>query len=84
MIITRLVLHNKNIRSALGAQDGISGLYKTIIAMLVESCALYAVSFLLLVGPWASQSIVQLITFQALPEVQVRTVFLLPRPTSIL
>jgi hypothetical protein len=84
MIITRLVLHSKNIRSALGAQHGVGGLYKTIIAMLVESCALYAVSFVLLVAPWASQNVIQLITFQILPELQVRSVFLLPRPSSIL
>ena len=74
MIITRLVLHNRNIRKAIGTLDRVSGLYSTITAMLVESGVLYAVSFLLLVGPWASRSIVELITFQILPEVQVRTV----------
>ena len=76
MIITRLALHHKNMRSALGAQNGASGLYKTIIVILVESGALYAASFLLLLGPWAARSVSQLVTFQILPEVQVRVLFL--------
>ena len=75
MIVTRLALHTKNVRNAIGALDGVSGLYNTIIAMLVESGVLYAFSFVLLVGPWASRSIVQYITLQILPEIQVRTVF---------
>jgi hypothetical protein len=78
MLITRLVLHRKNIRRALGHQDRPSGLYKGIITMLVESGALYAASFVLFFGPWASASAFQLVTFQTLPEVQVRTVFPLP------
>ena len=78
MLISRLVLHSKNIRRAMGYQDGASGLYKQIITMLVESGALYAASFVLLVGPWASGSVVQYITFQITPEIQVRTIFSLP------
>ena len=78
MLITRLVLHSKNIRSAMGAQDGASGLYKTIVTMLVESGALYAASFVLLLGPWASQSVVENFAIQILPEIQVRTILLLP------
>ena len=78
MLITRLVLHSKNIRRAMGDQDGASGLYKAIITMLVESGALHAASFVLFVGPSASGSIVQLATFPILPEIQVRTVFPLP------
>ena len=75
MLITRLVLHSKNIRSVMGTQDGASGLYKTIITMLVESGALYAASFVSLVGPWASQSIIKYTTFQIFPAIQVRTIF---------
>jgi hypothetical protein len=83
MIAARLFLHLRGIRNAVGALDRASGLYKAIIAMLVESGALYALSFLLLVGPWASMSVVHLITLQILPEIQVRIVFPLPRCTSI-
>ena len=78
MLVTRLVLHSKNIRRAMGGQDGASGLYKQIITMPVDSGSLYAASFVLLVGPWAGGSDVELITAQALPEIQVRTVFRLP------
>ena len=44
MIIIRLVLHGKNIRAAAGFRAGISGLYKGVSIMLIESCALFAVS----------------------------------------
>lgn len=51
MIVIRLVLHSRDIRAILGAPlGGTSGLYKAIIAMLVESCALFAVSSLLVIG----------------------------------
>ena len=79
MLVTRLVLHSKNIRRAMGGQDGASGLYKRIITMLVESGAIYAASFAIVVGPWASGNTgVRTVTDQMLPEVQVRTVFPLP------
>ena len=45
-IVTRLVLHNRNIRNAMGATVEANRLYKSIITMLVESCALYAGSLL--------------------------------------
>lgn len=71
MIAARLVLHVRSIRNIMRALDRASGLYKTIIATLVESGVLYAVSFLMLVGPWASRSVVQFIALQILPEIQV-------------
>ena len=81
MLITRLVLHRKNIRRAMGDQAGTSGTYKKIVTMLVESGALYAASLALVAGSWASGNDgdrVRLATDQILPEVQVRTVFPLP------
>ena len=78
MIIVRLILHERNIRSAMGTLHGVSGLYKTIITMLVESGALYAFGTLLLLGTWASRSDAELVTIQILPEIQVRTVSLPP------
>ena len=83
MLITRLALHNRNIRKTLGTQNGADGLYKTIIAMFIESGVLYALSFVLLVATWAENSIAELVTLQILPEIQVRTIFYPPR-TSIL
>ena len=49
MIIIRLVLHDRNIRAATGFRAGISGLYKTVSIMLIESCALFTVSSLVVV-----------------------------------
>lgn len=81
MLITRLVLHSKGIRTAMGAQDE-GGLYNVI--MLIESDTIYAASFVLVVGPRASKSApVQVVTSQIFPEVQVRIVFPLHWPTQI-
>ena len=52
MIVIRLVLHTRNTRAALG-MTGIGGLSKSIITMLVESCALYSASSLLVLAPLA-------------------------------
>ena len=50
MIVILLILHARNTRAAVGI-NGIGGLSKTIVTMLIESCALYAVSTLLVLGP---------------------------------
>ena len=50
MIVVRLVLHSRNVGTAMGSPRGFGGLYKTIITMLVESSALYAVSSVLVVA----------------------------------
>ena len=51
MIVVRLILHSRDIRAILGAPlSGTSRLYTTIITMLIESCALFAVNSLLVIG----------------------------------
>jgi len=72
MIVTRLVLHSRNVRSAMGAPVGISGLYKAIVTMLIESSALYAVNSLLFIGPWGAGSHIADIFVPILAETQVR------------
>ena len=72
MIITRLVLHNKDTRTSATALDGTGGLYKTIITMLIESSALYAVSSLLVIGTFASRSCAADLFLPILAEAQVR------------
>lgn len=67
MIIIRLSLHSRNVRKATGA----SGLYSALVTVLVESCALYALSFLLFIGPWGAGSLVQSVFFPTLIETQV-------------
>ena len=59
MIITRLVLHIKNIRGATRAPDGSSSLHTaaaTVVTMLIESYALYTIALLVYVVPWAYQN----------------------------
>jgi len=56
MIVVRLVLHSRNTQAVMGSPGGIGGLYRTIIAMLIESSALYAVSSLLVIGPISAGS----------------------------
>ena len=70
MVVIRLILHARNTRSALGIA-GISGLRKATITMLVESCALYTVSLLLVIGPWATGSYTASIFFLILSQTQV-------------
>ena len=48
MIVTRLVLHSRNICTGVGV-PGVGGLYKTIITMLIESSVIYATSSLLVI-----------------------------------
>jgi len=69
MIATRLILYSKNIRAATGAPAGIGGLYKTILTILVESSALYAVSSLLVIGEGGSR--IAYIFLPILSETQV-------------
>ena len=49
MIIIRLVLHDRSVRAATGPRAGISGLYKAVSIMFIESCALFTVSSLVVV-----------------------------------
>jgi len=56
MIVIRLILHGRQIRTATGSAFGITGLYKTVSTMLVESCALFAVSSLVVIGALAAHS----------------------------
>ena len=72
MIIIRLVLHTRNTRTALG-MTGLGGLSKSIVTMLVESCALYSASSLLVLGPMsADYNPISNFFIPVLPATQVR------------
>ena len=83
LIVTRLILHSRNIRKAMGAPSGANGLYKTIITVLVESSALYAINSLLFVGPWGAKSHVADIFLPILAETQVGVGFTPSRCTPV-
>ena len=72
MIVTRLALHSRDIRNALGPLAKTSGLYKTVITMLVESFSLYAATFPLFIGPWAAGCSAAVIFLPVIAETQVR------------
>ena len=72
MIVIRLILHTRNIRNAMGI-SGIGGMCNAISTMLIESCALYTVSTLLVIIPLAVDNYVMDIFFPILAETQVRS-----------
>ena len=71
MIVVRLILHARTVRTAMGI-SGIGGMCKAIVTMLVESCALYAVSSLLVIGPWAAENHAADFFLLILAQTQVR------------
>ena len=77
MVVIRLVLHSRNIRDAVGHGDRPDRLYIFINTILVESCALYAATYVLYFGPWGAGNYAASIFFPILVEVQVRAASLL-------
>jgi hypothetical protein len=74
MIVMRLALYKRTIKNILGTTAGTNGLFKAIIAMLVESFALYTVTYLLFIGTWGGKSYLVYTFFPILTETQVRRV----------
>lgn len=72
MIIARLVLHNKVLRSGLGGRSTPTGVHKFLNTILIESCALYAVSSLFLIGSWRVESYLMDYLNNVLEAAQVR------------
>ena len=75
MIVVRLFLRRRELRDAMGPLGTPNGVYKTVITILVESCALYAFGSILNIGPWCSNNPVQFAFFPILVQTQVRAVF---------
>ena len=78
MIIIRLALHAKNVRSAIGASAGGAGLYTAVVTMLVESYALYVINYLLFIGLATTGSPYQYIASPLLSSAQVSGAFIFP------
>ena len=79
MVISRLAWHTRNIRKAIGASDTVVGSYTTIVTMLVESYALYAVIFLLYMITFATNNSIDFVFGGFLGPAQVRAIFALPQ-----
>lgn len=82
MIVARLVLHSRSLQNAMGTAPRTIRLYKTIVTMLIESSALYAVVFLLYIGPWGANSNISDFFFPILAETQVRALSFRHAPQS--
>jgi hypothetical protein len=78
LIITRLVVHERNIRSCMRTSVGGDRLYRTIVIILIESCGLYTVAFLLFIVSWCADSVIVRIFWPVLTEIQVCTVSCFP------
>ena len=77
MIVVRLALHSRNIKNVMGPQGGSGGIYKAVYTMLIESYALYVITFILYLGTWLANHPLAYCIFQILAETQVRSTFLL-------
>jgi hypothetical protein len=79
MIVTRLILHSRDIRKAMGGSNQTNGrgLYTAIVTMLIESYALYALTFVTYAVPWAIDSYVASTVSKLLGSVQVIAPYLI-------
>ena len=73
MIVIRLIVHARITRAALGTTR-IGGLYKAVITMLVESCAIFTVSSLLVIGSLDALSPIADFFLPILHQTQVRAI----------
>ena len=71
MIVVRLTLHARGVRTAMG-ETGSGGLCKAIVTMFVESCAINAVTSVLVLGLIGAGSGALIIFISILSETQVR------------
>ena len=70
MIVVRLILHARDTRTILG-KTGIGGLYKAVVTILAESCALYAVNSLVYLGLLGAGNLVVYVFSPTLSQTQV-------------
>ena len=71
MIVIRLTLHARGVRTAMGG-IGSGGLCKAIVTMFVESCAINAVTSVLVLGLFGAGNDAMDIFLPILPRTQVR------------
>ena len=82
MIATRLILHSRDIRNALGPLVRADRLYVTLVTILVESSALFAANSLLYIGPLYAGSSLSGVFITPLTVTQVRSAITLSLGTT--
>ena len=78
MIVIRLILYTRNVHAVMGVAR-IGGFCKSIVTILIESCALYAMNLLLAIVSWVTGSYITAVFLPIFAQTQVRV---LPRPQS--
>jgi hypothetical protein len=71
IIAWRLLLHGRNLKNAVGLPSGIVTIYRSVITMLVESSALYAVVSICFIVPYAMSHHASAIFLAVLSRVQI-------------
>ena len=72
MIVIRLTLHARGVRTAMGGV-GSGGLCKAIVTMFIESCAIYSMSSVLVLAMMGAGSSAMNIFILIIAQTQVRT-----------
>ena len=81
MIVIRLIVHIRDVQKTTRDLNGSNRLYTTaatVVTMLIESSALYAVTLVLFVVPYTRDSSVSAIFSAAIGPMQVRAALTLP------
>ena len=78
MIVVRLAVHIRNVRKATGSSGGLHTTTAAVVAMLIESYALYAITLITYIVPLAIQSPVVSIFNGVLGAVQVCAILTFP------
>lgn len=81
LIVVQLLIYRNRINNALGKSHGAH--YASVVAMIVESAAIYSSFALLFLVPFALNHPLSQIFIQSLPPVQVCTGLLIQKDTNV-
>ena len=70
-IAWRLLLHEPNLREALGYTSGINSIYMSAVTIPVESCAIYAALSICFIVPYAMSHHASVIFLSMLSQIQI-------------
>lgn len=71
IIAWRLLLHSRSFEKAVGSTSAITSMCRSIVTMLIESCALYAVASLCFIVPYAMSNYASAIFLPMLSRIQI-------------
>lgn len=77
MIVSRLTWHSWTVWKAMGDASQVNGLYKTVITMIIESFALYTITYVAFLVLWGAMTNAPNLFAASLSSIQVIAPFLL-------